>query len=254
MLTYILRSISAEALKLKRSLVLIVTLVIPLFPAVANVGDGIRNGFSPNVLEESAGLAPWSILLRFAFKLWTIFALPMIVAIISALLANTDHQPKTWKLLFALPFPRQAVFIGKWVALAGLLLLSNLAFALANLAGGLFIHFLHPEAGLGLSIPIGELVFGVLVSWLLSLFMVSIHLWISLRWSSFLASITVGFAATVSNLFLIASYMFGRSALSPWAMPAQVYTDWSGSLPAALAGAVLVGFLAMRGFVRRDVT
>lgn len=252
MLIYILRGIWSETLKLKRSLVLIVTLLIPLFPAFANVASCLQSGMG-TALDDAVGLSPWSLYFRYAFKLWTIFALPMIVAIISALLANVDHQPKTWKMLFALPFPRAGIFAGKWVALSGLTLLSNLVFTLANLAGGTLVHFVRPEVGLEFPVPVGEAFSVALISWLLSLLMISIHLWVSLRWSSFLVSITLGFIATVSNLFLIASYLFGRSAISPWAMPVQVYGDWQGSLPAALLGALLVSLLAWRGFASRDV-
>jgi ABC-2 type transport system permease protein len=253
MVTYSLRGVQVELFKLKRSLALIVALVIPLFPACANVADGIQHGLAVSPLDNPAGLGPWSLLFRYAFKLWTIFALPMIVAILSALLAYTDHQPKAWKMLFTLPFPREAIFLGKWVALAALLLLSNLVFALANLGGGLLLRALHPEYGLDLPIPIGEAFAATLISWLLSLLMVTIHVWISLRWPSFLTSIVVGFVATVSNLFLIGSYLYGRVALSPWAMPVQVYDNWQGSLLVALPLSAFAAWLACRGFVRRDV-
>lgn len=252
MLTYLSRGILAEILKLKRSLVLILTLVIPLFPSFANIADYLQSGSQPP-LDGMVDPTPWSLYFHFSFELWTIFALPMVVAILSALLAYTDHHPKTWKVLFALSFPRAAIFTGKWVALAGLLLLSNLVFTLANLAGGVLIHFARPDYGLNFPIPVWDAFSRVLVSWLLSLLIVSIHLWISLRWSSFLVSLTVGFAATVSNLFLIASYMSNRVALSPWAMPVQVYGNWQGSLPVALIGALLVSLLAGQGFVNRDV-
>jgi lantibiotic transport system permease protein len=252
MLMFTIRSVQAEFLKLRRSLVLYIALSIPLFPAFANVADTLKTGLSVAFMEE-AKLAPWSLFFRSSYKLWTIFALPMIVALIGAFLAYSDHKSKSWKILFVLPLPRETIFAGKWFTLAGLVLLSNMIFTLANLTGGLLVNLVKPGIGLGLSIPFGEMIFSTLVSWLLSLLMVSIHLWISLHWSSFLVSITVGFAATVSNLFLIFSYLIGRSVISPWAMPAQVYGDWMGSLPAALIGAILVALLAMWDFVGRDV-
>ena len=47
MLTYLPRGIWAEMLKLKRSLVLTVTLVIPLFPAFANVAEYLQRWSQP---------------------------------------------------------------------------------------------------------------------------------------------------------------------------------------------------------------
>lgn len=252
MLKYFFRGVWVETLKLKRSLVLTVALVIPFFPSFANVADALRHGFG-TALGDPDTLGPWSLYFRYAFKFWTIFALPMIVAILSALLANTDHRNKTWKTLFALAYPRAGIFVGKWCALSLLVLISNLTFALINIAGGVLLHYVRPEMGLDFPIPLGEALSGTLVSWLLSLLMITIHLWISLHWSSFLVSITVGFAATVSNLFLIGSYLFTKSIMSPWAMPVQIYENWQPLLPVVLAGSLVLGLLAGREFVQRDI-
>jgi len=248
----LMRGVGAETLKMKRSLALSVALVIPLLPTFANVASALQTGLGPQ-MEEGITLSPWSLFFRYTFRLWTIFALPMVVAIISALVAHTDHQTKAWKMLLALPISRQAAFGGKWIVLAGMLLLSNMVFMAANLMGGVLVNLLRPELGMGLPIPLGEALSVTLISWALSLLMVSIHLWISLRWPGFLASLTLGFIATVSNLFLIGSYLYGRVSLSPWAMPVQIYGDWQASMPVALGGALLVGGLACWDFVTRDV-
>jgi hypothetical protein len=237
---------------MKRSLALTAALLLPLFPALANVAHALQSGLG-RAAADAEFLTPWFLYGRYAFKLWTIFALPVIVAILSALLANVDHGPKAWKQLLALAFPRSLVFAGKWAALAGLTLLSTLVFALVNVWGGGLVHFLRPELGLDFPIPVGELIFRPFLGWLLAMLMLSLHLWLSLRWPSFLISITAGFAASVSNIFLVASQLFTRSAFSPWAMPVQAYGNWQLPLIVSLAGAALVYLLARREFVRRDV-
>jgi hypothetical protein len=179
--------------------------------------------------------------------------MPIIAAILSALLANVDHQPKAWKQLFALPFSRSAIFAGKWGVLAGLTLLSTLVFSLANLLGGIVAYLIRPDLGWDFPIPMGELIARPLLGWLLAMLMLAIHLWLSLRWPSFLVSITIGFAASVSNIFLVNSYLFTRSALSPWAMPIQAYGHWQIPLIVSLTGAALVYFLARREFIHSDV-
>jgi hypothetical protein len=152
------------------------------------------------------------------------------------LVANLDHQPKAWKQLFSSSIPRSTIFAGKGVILAGLTLLSSLVFALVNLLGGVLVSFIRPELGLGWPIPVEVLIARPLLGWLLAMLMLSIHLWLSLRWPSFLVSITAGFAASVSNIFLVASYLFTRSALSPWAMPVHAYGDWG--MPLSFSGTV----------------
>ena len=145
------------------------------------------------------------------------------------------------------------MYAGKALTLAGITLLSMLAFAITNLACGLLIQFTHPEIGLDLTAAVPEAFARPLLAWLLSAFMLSIHLWISLRWSSFLVSLTVGAAAAIGNLFVLSSYLVKGAALSPWAMPARVYDDWQTSLIVSLVGAAVVYVLASRQFVRRDV-
>jgi hypothetical protein len=245
---YFARGISVEMLKIKRSLVLLVALLVPLFPVCANVAAKLRTG---TIVPED-NLGPWSLYLRYSIKLWAILIMPMLTALLSALLANVEHRTKQWKQLFVLPFPRSAIFVSKWVALGGITLLSTFVFAFANMAGGLAIHFLRPETGLDLPIPWGEALLKPLISWLLSMAMMAIHLWISLRWSSFLVSLTIGFTGTVSNIFLLSSYLYEKAAFSPWAMPGYSYDDWLPVLAASCVGALVILVLAGVQFVRRD--
>jgi ABC-2 type transport system permease protein len=239
-------------LKLKRSLALLIAVILPLFPAFANFAGTLRSGLGP-AMDEIEARSAWSVYFHYSGEMWVIFALPLVVAILSALLANTDHKPKTWKQLFALPFPRSAVFWGKWWALAASLLLSTVVFGLASLASGAAVHFIRPELGLGFPPPLVEAFARPLLAWLLAMLMLSIHLWISLRWPSFVVSIGAGFAASVANIFLIWSYLLERSIFFPWAMPATAYSSWQATILPALLGAALVCLLAQREFVRRDV-
>ena len=103
---YLVRSASAETLKIKRSVALAVALTIPLFPAFVNVASTLRWGLG-RLPQDAATVSTSVLYLRYAVKLWVIFAMPLVVAILSALLANVDHKTKGWKMLFALPFHAQ---------------------------------------------------------------------------------------------------------------------------------------------------
>jgi hypothetical protein len=251
-LVYTARSVRAESLKLKRSLALSAALLVPLFPSFANFASALQSHIG-RMPEDPAYLSMWSLYFRYSIKLWTIFAMPVVVALLSALLADVDYKGKGWKHLFAMGVPQSAVFAGKWFSLAGLSLVSTLVFASANLAGSLAAHYLRPDLGLDFPIPIGEAYGRPLLAWLLSLFMLSLHQWISLRWPGFLVSLAVGFAASVSNLFTISSYLFSSSYFSPWALPVQAYEDWRLPLALSLLGAALVYTAARREFIRRDI-
>jgi hypothetical protein len=246
---YLIRAISAEALKIKRSLALLFALLIPLAAVFVNFMITVQNGLGKPALGITS---PWSIYFMYSIKLWVIFCTPLSVSVLGALSADVDHRAKAWKHLFVLPFPRSAIMAGKWLSLTGINLLSTLVFGLANLACGFLILWLRPEQGLELPIPFLEALTKPLIAWLLSYFMISIHLWISLRWPNFLVSVTIGFAASITNLFLLSSSLYQYSVLSPWAMPAQAYDNWQTMLVPSLIGSFVTYWLAWREFACRE--
>lgn len=88
MLTYVWRGIGAEFLKVRRSQVLFVAILIPLFPAGLNFGEVMQRGGLHVFPDDIPGtIGPWSLYFRSSIDFWAIFALPFIVAILSTLLA-----------------------------------------------------------------------------------------------------------------------------------------------------------------------
>ncbi len=246
---HLIRATYAEVLKLKRSLAILFALLIPLAASFVNFLITVQSGIGKPTLGITS---PWSIYFMYSIKLWVIFCIPLLVSILSALLADVEHRTKAWKHLFAMPFPRAAILASKWLSLAGIILLSTLTFGATNLASGALIQVLQPAQGLQWPIPFLEAFSKPLIAWLLSLFIVSIHLWISLRWPNFLVSVTVGFAASISNIFLLSSNLYEHSVIFPWAMPAQAYDHWQMTLVSSLAGCVIIYWLAQREFALRE--
>ena len=252
MFSCLFRSVRVEFLKLKRSQVLWVALCIPLFPAALNFGQTLKYGLRS--FGDGLSLAPWSIYFQEAVRVWTMFALPFVVAILSAMLANRDHKTHQWKLLFALPFPRSAVFTGKWVVLMALNGLSSLVFMVMNVLSGLLVMCVRPELGLALPIPWAEVLLRPLLAWLLSTLMITIQLWISLHWTSFLTSILSGFLAFILNIYVLGSFMYKYAAFVPWSLPSLAYeVNVPGILRISLVISLVVYLLAQAEFVRRDV-
>jgi hypothetical protein len=255
MVIYLWRGVRAEFLKIKRSQVLFVALLIPLFPAGLNFGEVLQRGLHVLESDTPGRLSPWSMYFRSSIDYWTIFALPLVVAVLSTLLANVDHQNHQWKELFSLAFPRTGVFAGKWTALMALCALSSIAFGIANILGGLAAGFLRPDLGLSLAtLPWIEAFSRPLLGWLLSSSMITIQLWISLHWSQFLVSILSGFLEVVVNLFVVGSFMAVVAGYVPWSMPSNTYTDgWPFTLMLSLFYTILVYLLANAEFIHRDV-
>jgi hypothetical protein len=212
-LVYTARSVRAESLKLKRSLALSAALLVPLFPSFANFASALQSHIG-RMPEDPAYLSMWSLYFRYSIKLWTIFAMPVVVALLRALLGAVDVKGKGWKHMFAMGVPQSAVFAGKWFSLAGLSLVSTLVFASANWPAAwrpttcapTWVGFPHPHRR-GLRAPAAGLA------------VVAVHAQPAPMDQPALAglpvSLAVGFAASVSNLFTISSYLFSSSYFSP---------------------------------------
>jgi lantibiotic transport system permease protein len=120
------RAISAEWLKLKRTLALRLAIGAPLAVVVLNF---ILYSQRPDAAGD--GLNPLIGFAQINLTMWTIVVLPMYAALAAALVASMEHQGDLWKHLFALPVSRRAIFAAKWMAAVGLVLLSSLVLAAA---------------------------------------------------------------------------------------------------------------------------
>ena len=93
----------AEALKLRRSLVLLVAAT----PALMVFALGFLVTISDN------GPDNWQIQIMSGSAIWGFFLLPMSAIGLTALHAQLEHAPNTWSHTLALPRPKWQVFLAK---------------------------------------------------------------------------------------------------------------------------------------------
>ena len=258
----IIRATRAELRKLRNTLVVPVVLVVPVAVLLilgANVATRDPTARLP-------GADPWrSLLDNFALWLWGHLALPLLVALVTALLAGIEHADNHWVRLFALPTPRWAVYAAKLITAALLLSVSSLVLALGIGLTGLALDALSPARGLQPPVPWGEIISQVAAVHAASALLVAVQAWLALRWQSFSLACGVGIGGTVVGLLAMFT---GRSlaggaglgALLPWSMPVAVVPvppsgGWSLPLLAAsLVGGLVVAVLGCWDVVRRDVS
>ena len=111
-MTYLLRALSAEILKTKRTLAFWMTLVTP---AVVCILQLLMLLCWTGQYGAELGDA-WIASSQNTYALWAILALPLFITLETALLAQTEHSEKHWKHLFAQPIPRWAAYAAKWAA------------------------------------------------------------------------------------------------------------------------------------------
>jgi ABC-2 type transport system permease protein len=210
------RVIGAERLKMRRTLALALTIIIPLALIVLEFAMTAQTGIN----SIPSDVDSWLWISQSVMVFWSLLMLPLFVTLQTALLGNMEYRHETWKKLFSLPVPRWMVILAKQLMALALIALSCLVMIGLTVLMGFTLNAMDPGYGLGGPPPwltllkYSGLVF--LASWLI----VAINLWVALNWSSFVASTSFGIVATISGVMIINSERFGP--YYPWAIPGLV--------------------------------
>ncbi|RAU99570.1 ABC transporter permease [Paenibacillus sp. YN15] len=229
--------LGAELLKLKRSMAVVLAVLGPVgVVSMEAVNFVLRYDYLvkqhegrlwQGLLGNVSGFAP-IVLLQGA-------------ALLASLVAGCEHRTHAWKQLLALPVTRFGVFLAKFLACAGLLLLSS-----SLLAVGTF--FLGGLLGFGWHPPVRELLAASFHPTLAGLAVVSLQLWLSVMLRNQAVPLTIGIAGTIVGMFYY--------QLPDWVLWKWVTLPESGGLRYILFGlAASAGLLVMGAahFGRRDV-
>jgi len=247
---YLIRAISAEILKLKRTLALRMTVVAPLVVVVL-----ITLVFHQRKGIEATGGEWWA---RFALEivgLWSLLMLPMFITLEAALLGGIENSEKNWKHLFSLPVPRGTIYATKLAAVVTLIGLSMLVLFVGTIGAGLLLGVLKPSyQPTWSSIEWGRIARLYYLSFLCAWLMIAIQIWVSVRWQTFTVALGVGISGTVIGYVLINSEKWGK--VYPYTLPVNVLAangNVTRALLISLIGFVIAALVGGYEFTRRDV-
>jgi lantibiotic transport system permease protein len=197
---------------------------------------------------------------QISFTMWTILVLPLYIALAAALVAGLDHQSNGWQRMFSLPIARGSLFGAKWIATAGLVLLSTLTFSAAICVGCELLRLFKPAFRLW-SPPIGLVMRRSMQTFAAAGLVIALQTWVSLRWRSFLSGLSLGVAGVLVLLGGVARAGLGTFVVYvyPWALPPTAMARMWESHPDrwiatwwGLAGGVLVAFAGCWELSRRE--
>lgn len=118
-----------ELLKIRRSLALLMMLLIPLMVVVLNVLVlARRNGIAAIDARQ------WGFYWSMTTAMWCYFMLPLFIALVTGLLNGQEHKNQSWRLMLTLPVSQTRLFVVK-----GLLAWLFVMGASAILAAGAYI-------------------------------------------------------------------------------------------------------------------
>jgi hypothetical protein len=207
------RALNAERLKIRRTLALWLVSVLPAAPA------GLQLLLYLNGSNVAPGrVDPWLWLSYSVMLIWNMALLPLFVALETGLVAGIEHGADGWKHLFTLPVRRGPVYCAKIAMAAALVMAAHVMLCFWTCITGAALAAFRP--GLGFTwVPPVELLFFAGASFAGTWLMLSIHAWISLRWSSLVLNMGIVIMALVVNLSLVDSDL---RRYYPWFIPAEL--------------------------------
>jgi hypothetical protein len=237
-------ALAVEAVRLRRSLALLLALVAPLLIAVF---------LFFNLLRADKPM-PWDMTLQMSAAIWAFFMLPMSVTALTALVAHTEHGPRAWDTLRALPVPRWHHYGAK--ALGVLAVVAGMSIALAAMTwfavavASWVKPAIAPTGGADVLAYLGLLGRIFLAAWLL----VAVQLWIALRFASFVPALATGIGGT---FFAVVATSAKVGVVLPWQIPVNQLASDPARAGLALAIGGIGGSLALGAMLwhlsRREV-
>ena len=244
----LMRAVSAESLKLKRTLAVRLAVIAPLFIVLLQLGVYLARGED----VERAATNPVAGFTRGILTLWTLVFLPFWATLAASLCASIDHSANHWDQLFALPMRRWPVYAAKLIIVFGLVVLSSLCLPLFTVAAVEVIKQVRVEWR-GNTFPWGPFLDGVARSCGASLLLISLQCWLGLRWRSFLVAIGIGIAGIMSGIILISAPLKFLS-LYPWTAAAAAASPHEPLLALiwGLCGGLVIAMFACWRLAARD--
>ena len=244
------RALSAELLKTKRTLAFWLTLLAPL-PIILLALINFMQDYEWLKREEL-----WPTLIHNVFVLWNLLLQPLFITLETGLLNALEHNNKMWKQLYALPVPRWTVYASKQIVALGLIGLSNLVLAAMMVSVGLLLRVLRPHLSFSAPIPWTPLAQSAALGYLAACLILSLHLWVSARWPSFVAAMGAGIVTTVAGVIVINS---DWAQVYPWTLPGWVVKGnlqgetIATSLVLGLVGGLIIALAGGWDVIRREV-
>ncbi|WP_208591212.1 ABC transporter permease [Gracilibacillus suaedae] len=247
--------LQADQLKLKRSSLLIIVLLVPLLIlAYELVNFTYRAEFVEKQAEMFGAGSMWMFLLYDNSLLFGL-GCPLAVTLAASVIANIEHQANGWKQTLSMPISRGKIYLSKFIWLTISLFLSTTIFLIGMVLLGKLLGF---EGNIPLVLLMGDC-YGMLIT---VLPMMAFQFWLSMTIKNQAFSILIGSISAIMGLFLAAAQ---TTRWFPLAYPIQSSTvilqyegigynpDFSAYLVINLILGIILIFIGSRHFAKRNV-
>ena len=215
------RFVAIEALKLKRTSVLLMTFALPALVIIFLVGMSLKAS-DLSQFDEQSWLRWWSGVIA----LWCHFMLPLTVALVTSSINATEHKNEGWRLMLAMPVNLYSLYIAKVIIAVFLITLTSVMLWVFGLLGSAMLSGMALTADTSWGSPLLTALPAMILT---CLPVILIQHGISWRVPTMIVPLSVGVVATMGIV------QIGSSEY--W-----VYYPWSYMLMSSLANDV-----ALRG-------
>lgn len=241
----LIRSISAEWLKLRHSRMWVIMVILPIISVLI----GSANFYLNQGVLGKEWYSLWSQVGLFYGE----FFFPILIAICCAYMWRLEHLNRNWNMIMTSPVSVASIFLSKLLVVGVLLIFVQGSFFLLYLLGGKLI-------GLTSALP-NELFKWLIHGWVASLTISALQLALSMRFRSFAVPIGVGLCATFFGLgmYVMDLGMFfpnslltiGMGVLSQSGFSSQ--SDYLLFLIMNLLYIIVISLVAIRWMRKKDV-
>ncbi|MFC9711390.1 ABC transporter permease [Paenibacillus sp. NPDC056933] len=234
------RALSSDWLKIRGKGIWFLVFLAPIgLTAMQALNFGLRLDY----LKQQYGDNLWGGLLNNVI-VFVPLALMLGATILSSMIANVEHEQGSWKQLLALPIPRTAVYLAKFMLACILLIVSSLLLTVGMVGLGLVLGFDASEIPWTDTIRVGLLPLAG------ALPVLSLELWLTMVTKNQALPVTLGIILAVMGMFAL--------SISPYFPLAWAQMAWNGPHPWMYAGmgigmGLLIMLLGMIHFSRKDV-
>lgn len=123
----LLKLVRIELLKIRRSLVLLMTLACPLAVVILVFAMNLRQATPETMPPEQ-----WPMLWAGVSAMWSWFMLPLYIALSTSLINGNEHRNQTWRLLLSLPISKRQLYAAKATVAIVLMLGAHVALLTAT--------------------------------------------------------------------------------------------------------------------------
>ena len=224
------RLFRAELMKIRRSLIWLIVIAIPLLIALPlYIG-----------LARSPIPVAWHYLTGIICQVWSWFLLPMSVTIITALMGQVEHRYNTWSYMMSLPQSKRLVLLTKALMAVLIIALMSLLIFVVSIGASVLGSLSNPNVTLmdgQVFRDFGHFLYEI---WLASFLVIAVQFYVAMRFGGLAIPLLTGvggtFFAVLASMLRPLGISFEDGNYLPWLLPANVIQR-----PAEADSFVLVG-------------